>query len=352
MEALDNKCPACSAKIDFNPKNQKWDCKYCGSKFTLEEMQKYQNASSKEENKKAETKKSTKKEETEDLDIYHCKNCGAEVMADENTTATFCVYCGSTAILKEKIMEGTMPTQIIPFKNVKQDAIEKFKGLSKNRPLMPKFFNETKNIEKISGVYIPFWTYNLNVSGNIDFTYDHVTTWSDYNYCYTKTDTYLAKRNSNMNFERVLVDGSSRFDDDLMDSLEPFHYKGLVEYNHAYLSGFLAEKYDVDEKKAIVRANKRAMNTAIETTRKTVTGAGPTVSKNKLNIKKIKNDYILLPVWMVNVKYKDKTYTFAMNGQTGKMVGNIPLSMKRTVAFSILIFSIVEVITCIVLYMI
>lgn len=352
MEALDNKCPACGAKIDFNPKNQKWDCKYCGSKFTLEEMQKYKNASSEKENTKKETPKPSKKEKIKDLDVYHCKNCGAQVMADETTTATFCVYCGSTAILKEKIMEGRTPTQIIPFKNVKQDAVEKFKGLSKNRPLMPKFFNEAKNIEKISGIYIPFWTYDLNVSGNIDFNYNRVTTWNDYNYSYTKTDTYLAKRNSTMNFEKVLVDGSSRFDDDLMDSLEPFNYNDLVEYNHAYLSGFLAEKYDVDEKIAIERANKRAVNTAIDTTKSTIRAANPTIAKNELTIKKLKNDYILLPVWMVNIKYKEKTYTFAMNGQTGKMVGNIPLSMKKTIAFSILIFSIVEVIICIVLYII
>lgn len=352
MEALDNKCPACGAKIEFNPKNQKWDCKYCGSKFTLEEMQKYQNASSKEANTKNSKKNIKNQEKPNDLDIYHCKNCGAEVMADENTTATFCVYCGSTAILKEKIMEGISPTMIIPFKNVKNDAIEKFKELSKNRPLMPKLFNDPKNIEKISGVYIPFWTYDLMASGKIDFTYDHITTWSDYNYQYTKTDTYLSKRNSSMSFERVLVDGSSRFDDDLMDSLEPFNYDGLVEYNHAYLSGFLAEKYDVDEKEAVERANKRAMNTAIDTTKKSVNDINARVSKNELNIKKLKNDYILLPVWMVNIKYQDKNYTFAMNGQTGKMVGNIPLSMKKTVIYSILIFSIIEIVAFIMLYMV
>ena len=155
-----------------------------------------------------------------------------------------------------------------------------------------------------------------------------------------------------MSFERVLVDGSSRFDDDLMDSLEPFNYDGLVEYNHAYLSGFLAEKYDVDEKEAVERANKRAMNTAIDTTKKSVNDINARVSKNELNIKKLKNDYILLPVWMVNIKYQDKNYTFAMNGQTGKMVGNIPLSMKKTVIYSILIFSIIEIVAFIMLYMV
>ena len=116
LEVLDNKCPACGAKITFNPKNQMWDCEYCGSKFTLDEMKKHNNASSDEANKK-DLKPS---KNLDGLDVYRCKNCGAEVMADEQTTATFCVYCGSTTILKDKINEGVVPTKIIPFKRLKK----------------------------------------------------------------------------------------------------------------------------------------------------------------------------------------------------------------------------------------
>ncbi|MCI8346503.1 MAG: hypothetical protein HFJ12_00965 [Bacilli bacterium] len=340
MDVLDNKCPACGAKIIFNPKNQKWDCEYCGSKFSLEEMKRYENASSSKSN----TKKNTNsKKKLEGLDVYTCKNCGAEVMADETTTATSCLYCGSTTILKDKIDDGIAPSKLIPFKNVKEDAISAFKGLYKGRPLMPKFFNNPKNIEKITGVYIPFWTYDLKVSGQIDFTATDVKTWSDYSYRYTKTDKFLCKRNSRMSFNRVLVDGSSRFDDDLMDSIEPFNFKELVEYNHAYLSGFLAEKYDVDSNKAMERANKRAMNTAISTTKATVIHQSKVVTNNNLHIAKVNDDYILLPVWMVNIKYKDKTYTFAMNGQTGEIVGNIPLDIRKTIIVSILLFIITTV---------
>lgn len=333
LESLDNKCPACGANITFNPKNQKWDCKYCGSKFSLKEMQKYKNASSEEENKIIPSNNTS-----EDLDIYHCKNCGAEVMADKQTTATFCLYCGSSAILKERINSGKKPSQIIPFKKVKEDAIEAFKGIHKGRPLMPKFFNNKENIQKITGVYIPFWSYDLKAEGDISFTSKDITTWSDSNYHYEKTDTYLSKKNGYLEFEKVLVDGSSRFDDDLMDSVEPFDYRDLVEYNHAYLSGFLAEKYDVDSKKAIERAESRVMNTAVSEIESTVTHQSSMVTDNHLKISKIKDDYILLPVFMVNIKYKDKIYTFAMNGQTGEIVGNIPLDKKRVVVFSLVIF--------------
>lgn len=333
MESMDNKCPTCGANITFNPKNQKWDCKYCGSSFTLEEMQQHKNASSEEVNKST-----SSNNVSENLDIYHCKNCGAEVMADEQTTATFCLYCGSTAILKEKIDSGRKPSKIIPFKKVKEDAIEAFKGIYKGKPLMPRFFNNKENIEKITGVYIPFWAYDLKTEGEISFTSNDVITWSDSRYRYVKTNTFLTKKNGMMEFEKVLVDGSSRFDDDLMDSLEPFDYKDLVDYNHAYLSGFLAEKYDVDSTKAIERAQTRVMNTSVSEIQATIPHQSSVVTDNGLKVEMQKDDYILLPVFMVNIKYKDKMYTFAMNGQTGEIVGNIPIDKKRVLVFSIVIF--------------
>lgn len=335
LESLDNKCPACGANIKFNPKNQMWDCEYCGSKFSLEEMKKHDNASNEKVNKKEENKKG---QTLNGLDVYRCKSCGAEVIADTNTTATFCVYCGNTAILKEKITSGVAPSKIIPFKKVKEDAVEAFKNLSRGRPLMPKFFNNPKNIDKIKGVYIPFWAYDLSISGDICFRAEDITSWSDYNYNYVKTDRYLSLRNSNMNFNKVLVDGSTRFDDDLMDSLEPFNLDELEDYNHAYLSGFLAEKYDVESDKAIERANFRAMESAITKVMESVHHQTKVVDTNSMNIKKMEDYYILLPVYMVNIKYNDKMYTFAMNGQTGEIVGNIPLDIKKTVIISILIF--------------
>jgi len=339
VEVLDNKCPACGAKITFNPKNQMWDCEYCGSKFTLEEMKKHNNASNKEANDNKEYPQKKDKFKTENIDSYRCKSCAAEVLADENTTATFCVYCGNTAILKEKITNSRVPSKIIPFKKVKEDAVTAFKNISKGKPLMPKLFNNQQNIEKISGVYIPFWTYDLQVKGNIEFNCIDIKSWSDYNYQYTKKDIYLSKRSASMNFYSILVDASSRFDDNLMDSIEPFDYKELTDYNHAYLSGFLAEKYDVESNKALERANLRAMNTAIEVTENTVIHQTKTIANNNLEIKELETDYILLPVWMVNIKYKNKYYTFAMNGQTGKIIGDIPIDIGKTILLTMIIFT-------------
>lgn len=346
VDTLDNRCPACGAKIEFNPLNQMWDCEYCASKFTLEEMKNYRNASSKENNQKEENEKveakskeqPEKKREKLVVDVYRCCNCGAEIMADETVTATFCLYCGSTAILKSKIDDGRAPDLIIPFKTVKEDAVLAFKKLIKGKPLMPRAFRNVGNIEKIQGVYIPFWSYDLLADGNITFDALDVRSWSDSDYYYTETRRYLVEESGHFEYEKVLADASSRFTDDLMDSLEPFKYADLVSYNHAYLSGFLAEKYDIDEDKGLVRARERTMNTCEALLKSRVNHQTKMIKKNEMEIVSKKLHYIMLPVWILNIKYKDEMYTFAMNGQTGKIVGNIPVGVGKVLLWSFLIF--------------
>ena len=334
ITSLDNRCPACGAKITWKPDKQSFVCDYCASSFSLEEMQKYNNASTLENNKvKVDLEKITSKD---NMDVYRCKNCGAEIMADETTTATFCVYCGSTAILKNKIDEGVFPNLIIPFKNKKEDAIEAFKKVVK-KPLTPKKFKDPNNIKKITGIYIPFWAYDVESNGTINFSCTDVRTWSDFDYIYTQTSTYSCEVKEHLEFNKVLADGSSRFPDDLMDSLEPFDYKDLVDYNHAYLSGFLAEKYDIDENISFARAKQRSMNTSIDMAKSATRHQTSVVTGNSLNISNKKCYYIMLPVWMVSVKYKEKDYIFAMNGDTGKIVGNIPIGVKEFMFWMILV---------------
>lgn len=144
-----------------------------------------------------------------------------------------------------------------------------------------------------------------------------------------------------MDFDKVLADASSRFSDDLMDSLEPFDFNQLVEYNHAYLSGFLAEKYDVLEDVGLERASNRTNDTAVNLIRRTVRHDNVHVKNNQISVTQKKIYYILLPVWMVSIKYKDKNHIFAMNGQTGKLIGDIPIGVKETVTWAILIFIVI-----------
>ena len=343
-EVLDNKCPSCGAAIFFNPTLGKWKCRYCDSEFTLEEMQKYNNASNADYND-VKSGGNYKAEDDTNYVTYICQDCGAQIVADEQTASTFCVYCGNTAILKNKLTGEFAPDYIIPFKQEKKTAIEKFKGLSKGHPLMPRSFNNEKNIEKITGVYIPFWLYDINVSGQVDLTGEKVSSWSSGDTTYTKTDYYKMQRNLTMDFDRVPVDGSTRFDDSIMNSIEPFNYKEVVDYNHAYLSGFLAERYDINNENLFKDAAERTLTSAkTEVLSSCVGYSSKRITNNGLVAKQTKLEYALFPVWMVNVKYGDKYYTFAMNGQTGKFIGNIPIDKKRLLMYSVMVFVICFVI--------
>lgn len=349
--ALDNKCPACGAPILYKPNLKKWKCDYCKSEFTLEEMKKYNNASNEKNNIKEEVKTEKQKEkDNTNYYEYNCKDCGAKIIADENTAATFCVYCGNTAILKEKLSGKFAPDMIIPFKNEKEKAIEVFKSLNKGRPLMPNFFNDEKNIEKIKGVYIPFWLYDVKVNGELDATSTTSTTWTVGDTVYTKTDTYRLEREGEMSFNKIPVDGSTRFDNDIMNTIEPFNYSELEEYNHAYLSGFLAEKYDVDEETSFKDAEERSLNSARDTIKDDMGMGIKTIVNDTLASTKLLTKYVLLPVWMINVKYKDKFYTFAMNGQTGEFVGNIPVDKKKAFIYGILTFVITFILVVLISY--
>ena len=337
-DSLENRCPACRASIKFNPKLGKWKCEYCGSEFTLEEMQKHSDNASTE-------KKNRKDAKVEDDNIeyvqYHCESCGAEIIADKETAATFCVYCGNTAILQSKLSGKFSPDLVIPFKKVKQDAIDAFKGLSKGRPLMPKDFNNEQNIEKIRGIYIPFWLFDINNSGEIEMSATTVESWRIGDTHYTKTNYYRVIRGGTMDYIKIPIDGSTRFDNDIMNTLEPFDYNELIKYNHAYLSGFYAEKYDQEAKDVFAEAADRSINSTKEVFKNdTRVYSTKTIVKDNVIAKEINRYYAMLPVWMVNVKYKDKMYTFAMNGQTGEFIGNIPLDVGKAFLYFFMIFGI------------
>ncbi|MBE6160567.1 MAG: hypothetical protein E7157_05955 [Lactobacillales bacterium] len=342
-KVIDNKCLACNAPIKFNPELGKFKCEYCKSEFTAEQLKDM-------ENKKI----STDEEAVDDKYVtYNCPDCGANIITDEETAATFCIYCGNSSIIKNRLTGKFAPSKIIPFKKTKEDAIKAFKGLKKGRPLVPKSFISEKNIEKITGVYIPFWLFDIMVDGTIEAKGTKVKHWSSGNTRYTKTDYYEMTRTGSMEFDRIPVDGSTKFNDEIMNTIEPFDYKDLVDYNHAYLSGFLAEKYNVDEKESFEFAKNRALSSGKDTMMNDMIGySSKTEKSNTLKTTEQKTEYVLLPVWMVNVKYNDKFYLFAMNGQTGEFVGDIPLDKKKAVIAGILSFVITFIIAIIVSYII
>ena len=334
-----HKCPTCNANIPFDPKSQLWVCDYCGGRFTAEQINSFEqnnkdaNNSNNDENnthnftfESAIPKAEEKKEDSsnQDLDIYTCSNCGAQVITDQNTVATFCVYCGGYTLAKDRLKGKFEPNYIIPFHTTKDEARQEYIKSINSKKFVPTSFKDPKNIEKITGVYIPFWSYDCDMRVQKSGTGERIRAWFSGDYEYIEHKVYNFSRDMTAVFDDVPVDGSKKFDDDLMDSIEPFDYSKKVPFDPRYLSGFLAEKYDVDKDEAYKRAQLRMANTANKEVDKTINFASKSITTNYISENKGEVLYWLLPVWMLNTKYENKTYEFAMNGVSKKVVGRFP----------------------------
>lgn len=155
---------------------------------------------------------------------------------------------------------------------------------------------------------------------------DKVRAWSDSNYDYTETSHFLVRRGGSVGFEHVPVDGSSKMPDDLMESIEPYDFSDAVNFQTAYLAGYLADKYDVDAQQSIERANARVKKSTEDAFAATVQGYDTvTTEHSSIQLHGGKAKYALYPVWLLNTTWNGNKYTFAMNGQTGKFVGDLPV---------------------------
>ncbi|MBE7042202.1 MAG: hypothetical protein E7399_01735 [Ruminococcaceae bacterium] len=327
------KCPCCGASLVF--RGTELHCDSCDNKFSVETMQQM---SARMEQAEGESKYNWEHyqprnyEDINEINLadYHCPSCGAEITGDDTLGSTVCPYCGQTTIIKGQFEGALRPDYIIPFKVGKKEAMAAFEADFKNAPFLPDEFKSKKKIEEMAGVYVPFWMFDCDCDAYLTYHAQRVTCWSDSNYNYTKTDYFKLLRAGSVGFANIPVDGSKKADDAYMEAVEPFDYHDAVEFNGAYLSGYLAEKYDVSAEESIERANERVKNSTIEAFRDT-TGAYTAVfpEQTRVSFSNGKIRYSLLPVWMLNMKYLDKMYQFAINGQTGKVVGHYPVDERK-----------------------
>lgn len=251
-------------------------------------------------------------------------------MTEETTAASFCPYCDNPTIMPGRLSGGLKPDAIIPFRTSKEDAREAFRKLCKGKPLLPGMFTQEQRIEKITGMYVPFWLYDC--CGNFDGNYNatRIRTWSDANYNYTRTEHFLLKRGARADFQGIPMDGSSKMDNTFMESIEPFDYSQLRSFDMAFLSGYLADKYDVPSEQGKQRIKERVENAIDAQLQSSFLGYATVIpTSRQLKIEHSKARYALMPVWILNTRYRGKLYTFAMNGQTGRMTGSFPISPQK-----------------------
>lgn len=336
-------CPACTGPLHFVGASGKLECDYCGSSFEVSEIDAQYNSKveqAKEESDKEKEKASAEKVKIEEIEgqewnqdeikLYNCSTCGAELICEETTVATHCPYCGNPTIIPGQFTAGVMPSKIIPFKLDKKAAEVALTNYYKGKKLLPKVFCSQNHIEEVKGVYVPFWLFDGETYADVKFHCENVHTTTDGEYEVTTTEHYSVHRAGNVPFEKVPSDASKKMDNAEMDSIEPFNYNELTDFTTSYLPGFYAEAYDETPEDVMPRIQSRIERSSIDQMRRSV-GHYDRVSCSSSNvtIKKISSSYVFLPVWLLNTKWNDKNYQFAVNGQTGKIVGNLPVSAGR-----------------------
>lgn len=335
-ELLEYKCSCCGGAIEFNSSVQKMKCPYCDTEFEMDTLKSYDEELKSQQSDRMQWKTEAggqwNEGETDGMSVYVCKSCGGEIVSDETTGATSCPYCDNPVVFKEKFSGDLRPDYVIPFKFDKKAAKEGLKNHLNGKILIPKVFKDENHIDEIKGVYVPFWLFDADVEADIRYKATKVRTWSDSDYNYTKTSHYAVSRGGHIGFERVPVDGSSRMPDDLMESIEPYNFDEAVDFQTAYLAGYLADKYDVTAEESIENANQRIKRSTEQNFAETVKGYSSVIPENSsIQMSNGEAKYALYPVWLLNTSWNGKQYSFAMNGQTGKFVGDLPMDSKAFV---------------------
>jgi len=325
---MEYKCLNCKAGLEFDPPSQKWKCNYCFSEFGKEQL----SAVSQEEK--------LPDYDMPDLDSYNCTSCGAELITDGTISATTCVYCKSPTIIKTRFSGRFRPKSLIPFRLTKTEAEEKYKNWIAKRLFAPNEFKAQEELEKITGIYAPFWLFDCMVDGNIEGEGTKVRSWTQGDHRYTETKYYRVVRRGNVKYQRIPVDASKKLDDALMHRIEPYNYDDLTDFSMQYMSGFMAEKYDVEADEAEQVMKQRSEQYIEERLSETVSGyTSYHVTEKHMNISDRTHSYSLLPVYVLVNKYKGKDYIFMVNGQTGKVVGDAPISFFKQMAFAGAVFA-------------
>ncbi|NEU31746.1 TFIIB-type zinc ribbon-containing protein [bacterium LRH843] len=309
------KCPSCGDDMAFDSETGMLTCHSCGRQENIDDFS--------EDLMTATFSDDEAKE-------YHCNNCGAILITEAETTATTCSFCGAGVVIGDRLSGVMAPAQVIPFSISKEEAEKAFRTWCKNGLLTPKGFVTADRIKGITGMYVPFWLYDLNSNVQVHAACTKVRTYSQGEYIVTETRFFDVYRDINLNYVKVPIDASEKMNDQIMDKLEPYHYGQLKRFKTPYLAGYIAEKYNYNDTELFPRAETKIKKFIDSYISSTITGYQTVHYKDKqIDTRKKQASYVLLPVWMVYYDYDRSVHTFAMNGQTGKVVGKPPISSGK-----------------------
>ena len=343
MANLEFKCPCCGGALNFDNKSQNIVCPYCDSQFSAADLKEYTDdladAGTEDTSWDESMVDSYTNEDAKGMKIYSCNSCGGEIICEETTSSTTCPYCGNNLVVSKELHGDLKPNYIIPFKKDKDFSIDALKKFIRRRPLLPHSFSKTNTIQEIKSLYVPFWIFDADVTGKVRYEGIKVRRYTSGDYNVKEENHYSVVRGGGIGFEHVPVDGSKKMQDELMESIEPFDFNEAKEFNVAYLAGYAADRYDVSKDETFGRATTRFKEGTIAAFRRDIKGYDSVeVKDSTLQFSNTEAKYALYPVWLLHTTWKEKHFYFAVNGQSGKIAGNLPISPIKFILFMFMFF--------------
>lgn len=354
---LDYRCPNCNGSLQFRSDTQQLTCPYCDSELSVEGVKEYNQAISQAEESRcdwetyqAETGSGAwSNQESANLVTHICQSCNGEIVAEKTTAVTACPYCDNNLFIPYQFADELRPDYVIPFKLNKEQAKGALRQFYNGKPLLNPCFKRENHLDEIKGVYVPFWLFDCDTQSDVQYKATRVRAYSDSRYNYVETKHYSIHRGGRINFDKIPGDGSSKMNDTFMEAMEPYNYRDLVPFTPAYFAGYLADKYDVLADSLQERVNQRIRTTVIDS----LSPKGyQSVTPVKTNIRASNNkvNYALFPVWILNTRYRGELHTFMVNGQTGKLVGKLPVDPGRCAGMFFGIFLGISLFSSLMLY--
>ena len=359
MAVITYKCPNCGGELVFDPASQKYKCEYCVSEFTQRQLEEMTPAEGSErvddtadepaftaEDGEKKNSSSSRNGSAQTAMVYTCPSCGAEVVTDETTAATFCYYCHNPVVLGGRLSGEYLPDKIIPFSIDRKSATEQFLKFVGKKKFVPKAFFNEEQIEKFSGVYYPYWIYDCDTDGWINAEATKVRTWRSGDTEYTETSIFQVERAGDITLKNIPKNALKKSDKALVNGVFPFRLGEAKQFFMFYLSGFLAEKRDMEKQEFTAQLHQETETYSQQILRDSITGYSTVnVQNSRINQRKETWNYLLLPVWVLTYAGRNgKVYYYTMNGQTGTIRGELPVDYKKLSLFSLVAGLIVAVV--------
>lgn len=355
---LTYQCPNCSAGLTFDPEKGKLCCEFCLSEFTEAELAQTETARAAEDaasraaEEAAEAMEHPDEEFCAQMATYSCSACGAEILSDESTAATFCPYCHNPVLLGGRLAGQMKPHKVIPFRFDKKEAETRFLAFAGKKWFVPRSFIAPEQVEKMTGIYYPFWVTDADTNASMAARATRKRSWRAGDYMYTETSKFHVERRGNIHFEDIVTPALKEEDREMLNGILPYPSDSLIPFSMPYLSGFIAKKRNIEIEAVRDAVKARMIEYSGKLLRDTIRGY-TTVDATpvRLLVQNIHWDYTLMPIYLLNYNHKGKTYTYALNGYTGKVYGRLPVSRKRLAIFGGIIGAIAAAVAALICFL-